>query len=97
MLQPEVLLLDNPLAGLDAQERLWWLSFLGGLSRGGELTGGKPLTLVVTANDLRPWRNVARQFAVLKDKHLTVLGNWEQVEAARGDLVKELSADPPEI
>lgn len=97
MLQPEVLLLDNPLAGLDAQERLWWLNFLGGLSRGGELTGGKPLTLVVTANDLRPWRNVARQFAVLKNKHLTVLGNWEQVEAASGDLVKELSAEPPEI
>lgn len=101
MLQPEVLLLDNPLAGLDARHRNWWLNFLGGLSRGNEFTGGKPMTLVVTADDFHPWRNVARQFAVLKSKRLAVLGSWEQVEAASGELVHELSADlpaaPPDI
>ncbi len=97
MLQPEVLLLDNPLGGVDARQRSWWLAFLGGLARGGELTGGKPLTLVVTADDFRPWRNVARQFAVLKNQRLTVLGGWEQAAAAGDELVSELSAAPPDV
>lgn len=95
MLQPEVLLLDNPLAGLDARHRNWWLNFLDGLSRGGELTNSKPLTLVATADDFRPWRNVARQFAILKNQRLTVLGNREQVEAVSDKL--ELSAEPPDV
>lgn len=94
MLQPDVLLLDNPLSGLDARQGGWWLNFLGGLSQGTGLTGGKPMTLIVTAEDFRPWRKVARQFAVLKDKRLTVLGNAEQLEAASNELVRELSAAP---
>lgn len=97
VLQPEVLLLDNPLAGLDARHRNWWLNFLAGLARGDGLAGGKPLTLVITADDFRPWRNVARQFAVLKNRRLAVLGNWEQVEAAGDELVRELSAAPPSV
>ena len=95
MLQPEVLLLDDPLAGLDARHRQWWLNFLGDLSRGGEFSGGRPLTLVATADDVRPWRNVARQFAVLKDQRLVVLGNWEQAEAAGNASVRGGSAEPP--
>ena len=95
MLQPDVLLLDNPLSGLDARQGGWWLNFLSGLSQGDELTDGKPMTLIVTAEDFRPWRKVARQFAVLKNKRLTVLGNAEQLEAASDELVRELSAAPP--
>jgi putative ABC transport system ATP-binding protein len=94
ILQPDVLLLDNPLGGLDSRHRNWWVNFLGELSHGCELTEGKPVTLVVTADDFRPWRNCARQFAVLKNKRLVVLGNWEQVEAAGDELVRELSAAP---
>jgi ABC-type transporter Mla maintaining outer membrane lipid asymmetry ATPase subunit MlaF len=92
MLRPEVLLLDNPLAGLDLRHRAWWLNLLGQLSRGHEWMNGRPVTLVVTTNDLRQWRGGARQFAILKDKHLMVLGNWEQVEAASDELVRELRA-----
>jgi ABC-type transporter Mla maintaining outer membrane lipid asymmetry ATPase subunit MlaF len=92
MLRPEVLLLDNPLAGLDLRHRAWWLNLLGQLSRGHEWMNGRPTTLVVTTNDLRQWRGGARQFAILKDKHLMVLGNWEQVEAASDELVRELRA-----
>jgi ABC-type transporter Mla maintaining outer membrane lipid asymmetry ATPase subunit MlaF len=97
MLQPEVLLLDNPLAGLDARHRQWWLNFLGGLAHGNEWTGGQPLTLVVTADDFRPWRKVARQFALLKNQRLTVLDNGEQVEAASAELAHELPTEPPII
>ena len=92
MLQPDLLLLNNPLSGLDLRHRKWWLNFLGELSRGGALTNGKPVTLVVTADDFSPWRNCARQFAILKNKRLTVLGSWAQVEAASDELVRELSA-----
>jgi len=89
-LKPELLLVDNPLAGLDLRHLKWWLGFLEKLSKGCELTDGKPVTLVVTAADLRPWKNPARQFAVLRDKEFTVLGTWQQVEAASEELLHEL-------
>jgi ABC-type sulfate/molybdate transport systems ATPase subunit len=47
VLQPEVLLLDNPLAGLGARHRQWWLRFLDQLSCDHTLFGGEPMTLVV--------------------------------------------------
>jgi len=90
MLRPEVLLLDNPLAGLDLRHRAWWLNLLEQLSRGHEWTNGRPMTLIVTTNDLRLWRGGARQFAVLKDKRFIVLGGWEQVEKASDEMVREL-------
>ena len=68
ILKPEVLLLDNPLAGLGARHRHWWLRFLEQFSRGHEQFGGGPMTLAATADDLRPWRNARRKFALLRDK-----------------------------
>jgi len=97
MLRPSVLLLDNPLSGLDARQGGWWLNFLGGLSAGGELTGGQPLTVIVTTEDFRPWRKVARQYALLNDRRFTVLGNPEQLAAASTELVRELSAAPQSV
>lgn len=92
MLRPSVLLLDNPLAGLDLRHRAWWLNLLGQLSRGHDWMGGRPMTLIITTNDLRLWRSVGRQFAILKEKRFMVLGSWEQVEAASDELVRELRA-----
>lgn len=92
MLRPEVLLLDNPLAGLDLRHRGWWLNLLEQLSRGHPWMNGRPTTLVVTSNDLRLWRGGTRQFAMLKEKRFVVLGNWAQVEAASDELVRELRA-----
>lgn len=72
-LSPEVLLVDGPLGGADAQHAAWWLEFLGRLSAGHDLMPGKrAVTLVVTADDLQPWRNRARQFAVLRDGRFDV-------------------------
>jgi ABC-type transporter Mla maintaining outer membrane lipid asymmetry ATPase subunit MlaF len=96
ILKPEILLLDNPLAGLGARHLQWWLRFLDQLSRGHELFGGNPLTLVVTADDLRPWQNAKRKFAVLRDKKFIPLGGWNEVEAAADSVVKELLAVPVE-
>ncbi len=90
VLQPEVLLIDNPLGGLDLRHTGWWLSFLDELSRGHPLLEGRPLTLVVTTANLRLWRGRARQFAVLRRQRVSVLGTWEQVESAQQDLLREL-------
>jgi putative ABC transport system ATP-binding protein len=92
VLKPDVLLLDNPLSGLDFRQRAWWLAFLGELSKGHALMNGKPLTLVVTTDDFRPWRNIARQFAIVEKNRFAVLGDWKRLEAAAGELMKELTA-----
>jgi ABC-type transporter Mla maintaining outer membrane lipid asymmetry ATPase subunit MlaF len=90
MLRPELLLLDNPLAGLDLRHRAWWLNFLEQLSKGHESMSGRPVTIVATADDLRPWRKRAHQFAYLKDKRFVVVGSWEQVAALKDEEVQEL-------
>jgi len=90
VLRPELLLVDDPLAGLDPRHTNWWLGFMDALSRGHPLLAGRPLTLVVTTSDLRPWKGHARQFAVLKSQKLSVLGSWSQLENATDELVQEL-------
>jgi len=92
ILQPEILLLDNPLAGLGARHRQWWLRFLDQLARGHEILAGRPMTLVVTADDLRPWQHAQRKFALLHDKKFIPLGGWPEVEASGDPVVKELLA-----
>jgi ABC-type transporter Mla maintaining outer membrane lipid asymmetry ATPase subunit MlaF len=90
MLQPDVLLVDNPLTGLDLRHLSWWMGFLDELSKGHSLLKGRPVTLVVTTSDLRPWRDRQRCFATIRDKRFTVVGDWSQLEAAGGDQVREL-------
>ena len=70
VLRPEVLLLDNPLAGLDPRDAAWWVNLLAQLAAGHPILNGRPLTLVATGDDFRPWESSARQFAVLKDGKL---------------------------
>ncbi len=94
MLKPEALLLDNPLGGLDARHTQWWLGFLAELARGHRWLAGRPVTLVVTTDDLRPWRGEGRHFAMLHDKKFVPLGGWAEVERAEDALVKELLAAP---
>jgi putative ABC transport system ATP-binding protein len=96
MLQPEVLLLDNPMAGLDLRHAHWWLEFLDQLSAGHSRFGHRPLTLVVTSEHLHLWRGHARQFALLEDHALNVLGDWTGVERSSDPLARELLAAEPE-
>jgi ABC-type transporter Mla maintaining outer membrane lipid asymmetry ATPase subunit MlaF len=90
ILKPELLLLDNPLRGLGARHVKWWLHFLDQLRRGHEWLGGKPMTLVATAEDLRPWRNDARRFALLRDKRFSLMGSWGEVSSQDDTIVMEL-------
>jgi phospholipid/cholesterol/gamma-HCH transport system ATP-binding protein len=89
-LKPEVLLVDNPLAGLDPRHVRWWLAFLDQLSKGHSLMNGRPVTLVVTTADFRLWKGHGRQFALLQDQGFVVLGGWAQLEAANEALVREV-------
>jgi ABC-type transporter Mla maintaining outer membrane lipid asymmetry ATPase subunit MlaF len=96
MLKPDVLLLDNPLGGLDLRHRGWWLNCLDQLSKGHEWLDKRPVTLIVTADDLRSWRKRAGQFAILKNKRFIILGPWAQVEASKDEQVSELTSLAPQ-
>ena len=89
-LTPEVLLLDSPLTGLDVRHTIWWLKCLAALSQGHPLLEGKPLTIIATADDLRPWRHCANRVACLRQRQLVVLGDWAAVAASGETVVKEL-------
>jgi len=99
ILKPEVLLLDNPFRGLDARHLQWWLRLLDQLWRGHEWSGGRPMTMVLTTDDLSRlagWQNADRKFALLRDKKFIPLGSWRAVEAGNDPVVKELLAVPLE-
>ncbi|HEY5297766.1 MAG TPA: ATP-binding cassette domain-containing protein [Verrucomicrobiae bacterium] len=96
VLQPEILLLDNPFGGLDARHAQWQLRFLDGLWRGHKSFGEKPMTIMATTDDLRPWRNGERKFALLKEKHFVPAGSWNEIASASEPIVKELLAAPME-
>jgi ABC-type transporter Mla maintaining outer membrane lipid asymmetry ATPase subunit MlaF len=89
-LKPEVLLLDNPLTGLDPRDATWWLNTLDSLAAGHPIVDGKPLTLVVTDDDLRPWRNRAKQFAILRDRQFLSLGTRADLVSHSEPLLQEL-------
>ena len=89
-LAPEVLLLDSPMTGLDVRHTTWWQNFLAELSQGHPLLDSKPLTIVASADDLRPWRHCANRVALLRQQQLVVLGDWAGVAASGEAVVKEL-------
>jgi len=89
-LNPEVLLLDNPLGGLDPRDSTWWLEVIDQLSAGHPIMDHRPLTLVVTGDNLRAWRDRARQFAILKNREFIILGSRSDLTAHTDPLVRDL-------
>ncbi|MBI3849648.1 MAG: ATP-binding cassette domain-containing protein [Verrucomicrobia bacterium] len=88
-LQPDLLLFDNPLGGLDRRQARWWLDFLARLAAGHEFMNGRPVTLVVTTEDLQPWFDQGRQFALLKRGRWVPLGARAELAAGTGPLQRE--------
>jgi ABC-type transporter Mla maintaining outer membrane lipid asymmetry ATPase subunit MlaF len=84
-LGPELLLLDNPLSGLDTAQMRWWRTFLSDASRGHPALGGVPLTLVVASDELRPLLPLGQRFALAHDGRWRILGTGADVLAARGE------------
>ncbi len=81
-LKPEILFLDEPITGLELRQRRWWLDFLGRLSAGQDGTGAGGVTLVVATNDLDPWLEHGRQFALIRDQSFHALGGREELDEA---------------
>ena len=71
--QPEILLLDNPLSGLDPQHARWWIQFLERVALGHPLLGYRKITVVVTCDDMTAWRAPGRRYATLASGHFKVL------------------------
>jgi len=67
-LGPEVLLLDNPVGGLDPRNAGWWRTFLQALSKGHPAAGGRPITLVLSSDDARLWDGAGCQFGEVRDR-----------------------------
>ncbi len=91
-LKPELLLLDNPLAGLDPRQTRWWLDLLASLFSGHPLMEGKKITLAVATGDLRPWADQGRQFALLHQNALRPLGGPAELAMSAEPLLHELLA-----
>lgn len=91
-LEPELLLLDNPLSGLDVRHTAWWIRFLTDLAGGHPLMGGRPMTIVVTADDLRPWPSVGKQFALVKENRWVLVGGASALTAGTDPFLREMLA-----
>ena len=74
-LRPELLLLENPLRGLDARHTAWWLEFVKKISRGHDLMSGRAMTVIVSTDEFRPWRDAGAQFATLDDRKFVIAGS----------------------
>jgi len=81
-LEPEILLIDNPLTGIDPRQARWWLDFL--------CQAIKTKTIVIATDDFRAWLEVGRQFAVLRERQFEVIGGREEVRKSSDALVREL-------
>lgn len=70
MLEPEVLLLDDPGTGLGPEEMEWWMAFVSDCAQGRSRVSHAPRTLVVATLDPKPWTNVTRRFGCVSE------GRW---------------------
>lgn len=92
MLEPEVLLIDNPLLGIDARQAYWWLNFLPKLAAGVHELLHRKMTLVVTTDDFRPWRDQGNRFALVNAKQWSMIGGREDLEKSADPAVREILA-----
>jgi len=91
-LRPEVLLMDNPVTGLDAVHLRWWRGFAARWLAGHPVMGGKPGTLVLASDEVRPLLSVGHWFAVVHAGTWRVLGDRAAFELSDEPLLKELLA-----
>jgi len=86
-LGPDMLLLDDPCAGLDYWERRRLVQLIARLNAGHEVNAGRPLTVVVTGDSPADWREFpALQWAHLQSRALVPLPGWEQLVASAPEL-----------
>ncbi len=89
-LRPEVVLLDNPLIGLDAVHLRWWRGFLPQLISGHPLLGGTPRTVVIASDEVRPLLSLGHHFALAHEGVWRVLGDRMALERSEEPMIREL-------
>lgn len=90
--RPQLLLLDNPLRGLDAKQKQWWLELLQKFIDGHPLLEGQPLTTVVAVEDLRLWLEGSKRLAVIRESRWHLVDFVERSGDAQHPYVEELLA-----
>lgn len=90
IMQPDVLLLDQPLVGLDPRQRAWWVDLIEHIHEGHPLFGGRPTATVVATEDLRPWLDRANQFAVIGNSRFEAVGDKHELLESGNPLIEEL-------
>ncbi len=78
-LRPEILFLDEPLAGLGWGQRRWWLDFLDQLAKGIPFMEGHPVAIVAATNDFAPWSGRPVSFAMLREQRWETLGPQKEL------------------
>ncbi len=76
-LDPEVLFLDEPLAGVDIHAHRWMLDFFKTRK-----AAGKPQTIVVGTNNFEPWLELGTRFGVLKHNRWLAFAGREELKDA---------------
>lgn len=89
-LSPEILFVDNPLAGLDPRQIRWWVRMLAELARGHALLAGRSAAIVVSTDDFRPWLDEAGRFGVLHEREFWTMGSREELMRDRRPAVRDL-------
>jgi ABC-type transporter Mla maintaining outer membrane lipid asymmetry ATPase subunit MlaF len=84
-LGPGLLLLDNPLAGLDAAHLRWWRGFLAEALAGHPVLGSEPLAVVATTDAVRPYLALDPRFALVEGGRWRILPGLDPVLAATGE------------
>jgi phospholipid/cholesterol/gamma-HCH transport system ATP-binding protein len=90
VLKPTMLLLDNPLTGLDPTHDRWWRQVLLSLREGHPWMDGQPSTLIIASDDLKPMLSIGQFFALTCDGQWTIVGDREAVLDRSHPLVEEL-------
>lgn len=78
-LKPDLLFLDEPLAGLAWRHRQWWLDFMQALANGIPQMDGKKIGIAVTTNDFAPWQGRKVSFALIRDRRWQALGEQKEL------------------
>ena len=92
-MQPELVLLDDPLAGLDPMHLRWWRDMIRELHTGHAWMAGRPLTMVMATDELRPTLGLGDRFAVIDRRAWRVLGGRDDVMTSADPLVRDLIGD----
>jgi phospholipid/cholesterol/gamma-HCH transport system ATP-binding protein len=91
--RPGLLLVDNPLTGMDPFHSRWWRGFLGRLLAGIPELGGAPMTLVLATDEPRALLGLGRKFAVTHAGRWRCMGDRQEFERCEDPELRELLYD----